>query len=177
MSYHGLKNQAVEWPRESPLNDNREGKPTGQWLKTNRNHLTKRKCKLLKEMTIRTSRRNELIDITSEIRSLITESGIDEGVCNIFVPHTTAAVTINEKADPAVARDIANDLERLVPNSPDFTHAEGNSDSHVKTTLAGASEFLIISGGEPVLGIWQAVFFCEFDGPRTRRYLARISGS
>ncbi|MBU8922305.1 MAG: secondary thiamine-phosphate synthase enzyme YjbQ [Bacteroidales bacterium] len=131
---------------------------------------------MLKEMTIRTSRRNELIDITSDIRSMIMESGVSEGVCHIFVPHTTAAVTINEKADPAVARDIANDLERLVPDSPAFTHAEGNSDAHVKTTLTGSSEFLIISGGVPVLGTWQAVFFCEFDGPRTRRYNARISG-
>jgi secondary thiamine-phosphate synthase enzyme len=135
-----------------------------------------READLTREIPVRTSRRNELVDITSTIRELIDESGVGEGICHIFVPHTTAAVTINEKADPAVASDISNTLEKIVPAGWEYRHAEGNSDSHVKSSLVGASEFLIISGGQPLLGTWQAVFFCEFDGPRSRRCVVRITG-
>ncbi|MBN1165323.1 MAG: YjbQ family protein [Candidatus Krumholzibacteriota bacterium] len=129
---------------------------------------------MLKEITVKTKKRNELLDITGEIMALIRESGKEEGTCHVFVPHTTAAVTINEKADPDVARDISETLEKLVPAGYGYRHAEGNSDSHLKSTLVGASEFLIIRGGRPLLGTWQAVFFCEFDGPRTRRCYIRI---
>jgi secondary thiamine-phosphate synthase enzyme len=131
---------------------------------------------LTREIPVRTRKRNELIDITSTIRELIDESGVTEGICHIFVPHTTAAVTINEKADPAVAMDISNTLEKIVPAGWGYGHSEGNSDSHVKSSLVGASEFVIISGGRPVMGTWQAVFFCEFDGPRSRHCVVRISG-
>jgi secondary thiamine-phosphate synthase enzyme len=130
---------------------------------------------LTREIPVKTRRRNELIDITSEIRALIEESGVSEGICRIFVPHTTAAVTINEKADPAVAEDISRTLEKIIPAGWGYGHAEGNSDSHIKASLIGASETLIISGGRPLLGTWQAVFFCEFDGPRSRRCVVRIT--
>ncbi|MFO7916068.1 MAG: secondary thiamine-phosphate synthase enzyme YjbQ [Candidatus Krumholzibacteriales bacterium] len=130
---------------------------------------------MIREFGVRTSRRNELIDITSEIRSIIEESGIEEGYCHIFVPHTTAAVTINEKADPNVSRDISGSMEKIVPANWGYTHAEGNSDSHIKSSMVGVSELVPVRGGKPVLGTWQAVFFCEFDGPRGRKCLARVS--
>ena len=130
---------------------------------------------MIKEFSVRTSRRNELLDITPEIRSIIEESGVEEGCCHIFVPHTTAAVTINEKADPNVPRDISNSMEKIVPANWGYTHAEGNSDSHIKSSMVGASELVLIRGGKPVLGTWQAVFFCEFDGPRSRKCMARVS--
>lgn len=122
----------------------------------------------MQTIDVRTRKRNELIDITAEVKKTISESGVRNGLCHIFIPHTTAAVTINEKADPDVARDIEVALERLLPPDAGYRHAEGNSDAHVKSTLVGASEFLIVNEGSPVLGTWQAVFFCEFDGPRSR---------
>ncbi len=131
---------------------------------------------LIREIPVRTGKRNELVDITGAIRELIDESGVKEGICHIFVPHTTAAVTINEKADPAVASDISNTLEKIIPAGWGYRHAEGNSDSHVKCSLVGASEFVIITEGRPILGTWQAVFFCEFDGPRSRHFVVRITG-
>ncbi len=130
---------------------------------------------MLREIKITTGRKNELKDITGEIRRVIADSGVIEGKCHIFVPHTTAAVTINEKADPDVATDISAALEKIVPAGWSFRHAEGNSDSHVKSSVFGPSEFVIITDGKPLLGHWQAVFFCEFDGPRDRKYYIRIS--
>jgi len=125
---------------------------------------------------VRTRKRNELVDITAEVRRVISQSGVRNGLCHVFVPHTTAAVTINEKADPAVARDITSALERLVPPDDAYRHEEGNSDAHVKSTLVGASEFLVVHEGSPVLGTWQAVFFCEFDGPRSRSCHIDVTG-
>jgi secondary thiamine-phosphate synthase enzyme len=124
---------------------------------------------MLREIPVRTRKRNELVDITGDVRAAVIESGVSEGLCHIFVPHTTAAVTINEKADPDVPRDIVESLSKLVPEGEGYRHAEGNSDAHVKSTLVGTSAFLPVSGGDIVLGTWQAVFFCEFDGPRSRR--------
>jgi secondary thiamine-phosphate synthase enzyme len=129
---------------------------------------------MLSEIAIRTRKRIEFTDITSGIRKIIAQTGAGEGLCHIFVPHTTAAVTINEKADPAVARDIESMLSKLVPEGEGYKHTEGNADAHIKSTLVGVSLFLPISGGDAVLGTWQAVFFCEFDGPRSRRCLVRI---
>jgi len=129
---------------------------------------------MIREISVRTRSRTELIDITAQVRETVLESGLAEGVCQVFVPHTTAAVTINEKADPAVAKDITAALRRIVPEGWDYTHAEGNSDAHVKASLVGSSEMIIVGGGELLLGTWQAVFFCEFDGPRTRRCVIRI---
>jgi secondary thiamine-phosphate synthase enzyme len=130
----------------------------------------------MKTIGVRTKRRNELIDITGEVRRAVEESGVRNGLCHVFVPHTTAAVTINEKADPDVARDIEGTLQRLVPPDAGYRHAEGNSDAHAKSTLVGASEFLVVREGSPVLGTWQAVFFCEFDGPRSRSCHIEVTG-
>jgi secondary thiamine-phosphate synthase enzyme len=132
---------------------------------------------MMRTIGVRTKKRNELIDITSEILKTISESGVTEGLCHIFVPHTTAAVTINEKADPDVARDIETTLAGLVPAGGRYRHAEGNSDAHVKSSLVGASDFLIVSNGSAVLGTWQAVFFCEFDGPRSRSCHITVAGT
>jgi secondary thiamine-phosphate synthase enzyme len=129
---------------------------------------------MLQELTIRTRRRIELIDITEDVRKIVSGSGLTEGLCHVFVPHTTAAVTINEKADPDVPRDIGETLAKLVPEGEGYRHAEGNSDAHVKSALVGVSAFVPVAGGEIALGTWQAVFFCEFDGPRSRRCLVRV---
>lgn len=132
---------------------------------------------MIQEIAVKTGRRQELVDITNDVRDVVTASGVTDGVCHIFVPHTTAAVTINEKADPDVATDIASTLERIVPANWGYRHSEGNSDAHVKSTLVGVSEYVMIRGGELVLGTWQALFFCEFDGPRSRRCLIGAAGS
>jgi secondary thiamine-phosphate synthase enzyme len=129
---------------------------------------------MLHELPVRTRRRSELIDITSDVRALVGRSGVKDGLCHVFVPHTTAAVTINERADPDVRRDIEETLSKLVPEGEGYRHAEGNSDAHVKSTLVGTSVFVPVSGGDIVLGTWQAIFFCEFDGPRSRLCLVRI---
>jgi secondary thiamine-phosphate synthase enzyme len=129
---------------------------------------------MLREIPVRTRRRIELVDITSDVRTIVRQSGVADGLCHIFVPHTTAAVTINEKADPNVARDIEETLSTLVPEGENYRHAEGNSDAHIKSSLVGASTFVPLRGGELALGTWQAVFFCEFDGPRSRRCLVQI---
>lgn len=118
--------------------------------------------------------RSELIDITGRVEELVKCSGVSSGTCHIFSLHTTAAITVNEGADPAVRRDIAACLERLVPADAAFTHDEGNSDAHLKTTLVGPSEAVIIEGGKLLLGTWQALYFCEFDGPRSRKVAVKI---
>jgi secondary thiamine-phosphate synthase enzyme len=118
--------------------------------------------------------RNELIDITGQVADLVKKSGVSGGVCHLFSLHTTAAITVNEGADPAVRGDITRFLATLVPADAHFTHGEGNSDAHVKTSLVGASETIFIEGGRLLLGAWQAIFFCEFDGPRTRKLAVRI---
>ena len=120
---------------------------------------------------VKTSSRTQLLDITDDIRSAVRSLGVTDGLIVVYVPHTTAAVTINESADPDVARDIESKLSQFVPRSGDYRHAEGNSDGHVKSTLVGCSETLLVEGGDLVLGTWQGVFFCEFDGPRTRTVL------
>lgn len=118
--------------------------------------------------------RNELIDITGRVEELVRGAGVASGVCHLFSLHTTGAVTVNEGADPSVQRDIAAFLKRLVPVDAGFAHVEGNSDAHVKTALAGTSQTLIIEGGRLLLGTWQAVYFCEFDGPRSRKIAVKI---
>ncbi|HJV35076.1 secondary thiamine-phosphate synthase enzyme YjbQ [Geomonas sp.] len=125
---------------------------------------------------LKSRERTELIDITSRVEDLIASSRVICGYCDLFVMHTTAAVTVNEGADPAVKRDISHWLDRLVPNGPHFTHTEGNSDAHIKASLVGPSERLLVDRGKLLLGTWQAVYFCEFDGPRERKVAVRISG-
>jgi len=128
----------------------------------------------MKTVNVKTSRRVQLIDVTGEVKKAVSESGVESGVCIVFVPHTTAGVAINEGADPSVARDIEKHLSKLVPEQGGFTHAEGNSDSHIKTLITGSSESIIVEDGRPVLGTWQSVFFCEYDGPRSRKMHIRV---
>lgn len=125
-------------------------------------------------LEVRTSRRTELKDVTAEVQQLISESGCASGVCHLYVPHTTAGLTINEGDDPAVARDIEATLDRLVPRNASYQHLEGNADAHVKSTLTGVSQNVLIENGRLALGRWQAIFFCEFDGPRRREVRVRI---
>ncbi|OPZ19363.1 MAG: hypothetical protein BWZ10_00940 [candidate division BRC1 bacterium ADurb.BinA364] len=122
----------------------------------------------LAKFTVRTNRRTELIAITDQIRAAVAAAGLDSGLCIVYCPHTTAGITINENADPDVASDIERALSVLVPAEGDYRHAEGNSDAHLKASLAGASETVIVENGQLVLGRWQGLYFCEFDGPRTR---------
>jgi secondary thiamine-phosphate synthase enzyme len=125
-------------------------------------------------ITIDTRQRVELLEITAQVRAAIRSSGIDEGVAVVFTPHTTAAVTINENADPDVAHDLTAALNKLVPFDDRYRHAEGNSAAHVKSSLVGASETLIVTAGAPLLGTWQGVWFCEFDGPRHRQVHVKV---
>jgi len=122
----------------------------------------------MKRVTVQTRKQIEMIDITGTVNAVLREKKADSGFCVIFVPHTTAAVTINENADPDVPRDILAQLDTLVPLSNNYRHREGNSAAHIKSSLIGASEMLFVEGGRLVCGTWQSVFFCEFDGPRTR---------
>jgi secondary thiamine-phosphate synthase enzyme len=128
----------------------------------------------MKEISLETHSRVEMIDITAAVQKAIGEEKIEEGICLVYAPHTTAAVTINENADPDVPRDILDALDRGVPLSANYRHAEGNSAAHVKSSLVGASELVIIENGRLVLGTWQSIFFCEFDGPHTRKVLISI---
>lgn len=123
----------------------------------------------MKEISIRSRSRFEMIDITQSVQEATREEKIDSGMALIYTPHTTAAVTINENADPDVRGDILAALDRIVPLSANYRHAEGNSAAHVKSSLVGASEMVMIENGRLLLGTWQAIFFCEFDGPRTRK--------
>jgi secondary thiamine-phosphate synthase enzyme len=129
----------------------------------------------MKEFSVRTNARSEMIDITDRIRVILKESRIRSGICHVFVPHTTAAVTINENADPDVPRDILAELEKIVPHNDHYRHAEGNSAAHTKASIVGASEAVLIENGDLVLGTWQSIFFCEFDGPRTRRVIVSLA--
>jgi len=123
-----------------------------------------------KEISIRTTKNTEIIDITGQIKAFVRESGIEDGIITIYVPHTTAAVTINENADPSVKADILMELDKVIPLDDHYSHLEGNSAAHIKASLLGASETIIVEGGELLLGSWQGVFFCEFDGPRSRKF-------
>jgi secondary thiamine-phosphate synthase enzyme len=127
-------------------------------------------------ITVDTHQRVEMVDITDQVCSAIGSSGIAEGLAVVYTPHTTAAVTINENADPDVVDDLVMALNQLVPFDNRYRHSEGNSAAHVKSSLVGASETLIVSRGEPVLGTWQGVYFCEFDGPRRRQVQVKVIG-
>jgi secondary thiamine-phosphate synthase enzyme len=125
-------------------------------------------------ISVKTRERTELVDVTSEISRLVQKSGIDQGLCMVNVPHTTAGVTINESADPSVKTDLLMVLNQIVPWDADYRHLEGNSPAHVKSTLVGASQLIAIEKGRLVLGTWQGIFFCEFDGPRNRKLHVRL---
>lgn len=117
-----------------------------------------------------------LVDITNEVAEAVVESGVNEGFCIVYCPHTTAAITINENADPDVRADFVAGMDSTFPDMNIFRHAEGNSDAHIKSSAVGASETIIISGGKLLLGTWQAIYFCEFDGPRTRKFYVKVVG-
>ncbi len=128
-------------------------------------------------ITVKTGSTTEMVDITARIQTAVSASGVTQGLCMVYVPHTTAGVTINESADPNVKRDIMMVLNQVIPWEADYRHLEGNSPAHVKSSLIGASETLIIKSSTLVLGTWQGIFFCEFDGPRTRKvHIKLISG-
>jgi len=130
-----------------------------------------------RQFSIGTDRRNEMIDITRQVASVVSESGIADGDVVIYCPHTTAAVTINENADASVPRDILLTLESLIPHdNPGYRHSEGNSDAHAKSSVVGCSRQVLIKGRTLVLGTWQGIFFCEFDGPRSRKVHVQVRG-
>jgi secondary thiamine-phosphate synthase enzyme len=128
------------------------------------------------ELRVKTSKREVLVNITSEIAKIVKNSSVKEGVCRIFVPHTTAGITINENADPAVMKDIIFYLNKLIPQNSGFSHMEGNSDAHIKSSLIGPSLDVIIHNGKLVLGTWQGCYLAEFDGPRNRKIYVQVQG-
>jgi secondary thiamine-phosphate synthase enzyme len=130
----------------------------------------------LSNFTVRTSQKHEWIDITAEVQRSTADSGIKEGICVVFVPHTTAAVTINENADPDVPHDVGFALNQISPDRREFLHSEGNSAAHTKSSLVGPSITIIVSGGRLLLGTWQGIWFNEYDGPRSRKVHVRILG-
>jgi len=130
----------------------------------------------LNMININTPQREILMDITREINNIVSESNIQNGVCRLFVPHTTAAITINENADPSVKKDIINFLGKLIPQNAGFGHMEGNSDAHIKSTLVGPSLEILINNKRLVLGTWQGIMFAEFDGPRNRKLHIQLQG-
>ena len=124
--------------------------------------------------SVKSSKQTELIDITRPVQDAVQKAGVKEGLCVIFTPHTTAAVTINENADPSVPRDILMELNKIVPFGDRYQHSEGNSSAHIKSSLVGCSQTLFIDSGRVLLGTWQGIFFCEFDGPRNRQVYVKV---
>jgi secondary thiamine-phosphate synthase enzyme len=131
----------------------------------------------MQTLTVKTDRRTQLVDVTAQVQKAVSAAKVAGGVCYLYVPHTTAAITINECADPDVARDVEGALDRLVPVAGPYRHSEGNSDSHVKAVLVGSSQVVPIENGKLALGRWQGIFLCEFDGPRERRLQVKIVGN
>lgn len=125
---------------------------------------------------VKTNRRTHLVDVTDKVQGVVNASQISEGICYVYVPHTTAGVTINEHADPDVAADLEGAFDRLVPHNGPYRHAEGNSDSHMKATLTGTSQIIFVQEGKLALGRWQGIFFCEYDGPRDRKFYVNVVG-
>jgi secondary thiamine-phosphate synthase enzyme len=125
-------------------------------------------------LDVSTSRRTQLLEITTQVAKAVSDSGVLSGLCHLYVPHTTAGIVINENADPDVARDLEATFDRLAPHNAAYSHAEGNADSHIKSALVGVSESVPIENGRLALGTWQGIFFCEFDGPRRRQVRVRI---
>ncbi len=120
-------------------------------------------------ISIKTGTRIDMVDITSQVQKEVLNTGINDGICVVYVPHTTAGITVNEGADPAVCQDIIRKLNELVPPDDGYRHMEGNADSHIKASIMGSSVTVLVENGHLVLGTWQKIFFCEFDGPRTRK--------
>ncbi|MFC1954821.1 secondary thiamine-phosphate synthase enzyme YjbQ [Chloroflexota bacterium] len=128
---------------------------------------------MMYRINLHTTAKVEFQDITTKISEILTNSGVENGICHIFVPHTTAGITINEHADPSVVEDITNHLDIMVPQHTKYGHLEGNSPAHIKATIMGNSQVLLVENGKLVLGTWQGIFFCEFDGPRNRSIIIK----
>jgi len=128
----------------------------------------------MEEITVTTHQQCEMIDVTPRVEQAVKKAGVSRGICHVFVPHTTAGITINENADPAVIHDILTEIDKVIPLQDGYQHSEGNSAAHIKSTLFGCSASVIVEGGSLALGTWQSLFFCEFDGPRTRKLWIRI---
>jgi secondary thiamine-phosphate synthase enzyme len=131
---------------------------------------------MIKELSVRTSSRVELLDITDLVQDVVSKSGIKSGLCCVYVPHTTAGITINENADPSVRKDIIKELNKIIPFEDNYSHSEGNSAAHIKASLIGFSQNIFFEEKRLVLGTWQGVYFCEFDGPRSRKVYVNIIG-
>lgn len=128
----------------------------------------------METLKVRTGRRTQLVDVTDMVQRAVEKEGIGSGICYVYVPHTTAGIMINEHFDPDVATDVEGVLDRLVPQSAAYRHAEGNSDSHAKAALVGTSQMIFVEEGKLALGKWQGIFFCEFDGPRERKIWVKV---
>ena len=131
---------------------------------------------MLIKLNVNTSKHTQMLDITDMIRKAVADSGVKDGICTVFVPHTTAAVTINENADPDVVRDFTMEIDKIVPWEDGYYHMEGNSAAHLKSSMIGFSEQVILDDSRLVLGTWQGIYFCEFDGPRHRKVYVKIMG-
>ena len=127
-------------------------------------------------LNVKTTAHTQMLDVTAQIQKAVTDSGVRDGICTVFVPHTTAAVTINENADPDVVRDFTTEINKIVPWEDGYHHMEGNSAAHLKSSMIGFSEQVIIEDGRLVLGVWQGIYFCEYDGPRSRKLMVKIQG-
>jgi secondary thiamine-phosphate synthase enzyme len=129
---------------------------------------------MIRQLRVKTNARTEFVDITQGVQRIVAESGYRSGICYLYVPHTTSAITINENSDPNVGRDILKELNKIVPFDDNYGHNEGNSAAHIKSSIIGASQAIMVDEGRLALGTWQAVFFCEFDGPRDRKVMVKV---
>ncbi len=129
---------------------------------------------MIRQLRVKTNSRTELVDVTQPLQRLVAESGVRSGMCYLYVPHTTSAITINENSDPNVGRDVLKELNKVIPFDDAYGHSEGNSAAHIKSSLIGVSKAIMVEEGRLVLGTWQAVFFCEFDGPRQRSLMVKV---
>ena len=131
---------------------------------------------MTKQIRVKTNAKTELLDVTAGVQRVVTESGIRSGVCCLFVPHTTSGITINENTDPNVGLDILKEVNKVIPFDDHYGHSEGNSAAHIKSTIVGVAKTVLVEDGRLALGTWQAIFFCEFDGPRERRLMVKVMG-
>ena len=126
------------------------------------------------EFSLKTTKSNEFVNITGLVKDAVKRSGVENGMCVVFVPHTTAGVTINENADPNVVKDMLMELSKIVPEDKEYRHAEGNSSAHIKASMMGSNQTIIVENGELKMGVWQGIYFTEFDGPRTRKFFVKV---
>jgi secondary thiamine-phosphate synthase enzyme len=136
--------------------------------------LARVEVEMIQTFQVKTSKQTEFIDITRSVQEAVKKTGVEEGICFIFIPHTTASVTINENADPSVSQDIIMELNKVVPFQDRYQHLEGNSPAHIKASLIGCSQTVFVESGKLALGTWQGIFFCEFDGPRNRKVYVKV---